>query len=196
MIHNLSWVALYMTSCIPRLDYSTTALRQKLLTLVCSSTVCWNQGGILKPSTNRLLTGKTVDITHEQHNYLCEPRLSPRWSWWRGSLELRRGVILQERYDVSGYPDDGAERYHEMSYLSYNITPCLFHQVWGWDRQDTPKRRIFPTKLLCVCSIRSDGIKRYPETSYLSYNITQRLFRQAWGWHRKIPRNVVSFLQY
>jgi hypothetical protein len=75
--------------------------------------------------------------------------------------------------------------------------PRLFHQVWGWNGKDVPKRRILPTILHGVFFIKpEDGTERYPETSHLSYNIRPCQFHQVWSWNRQISRNVVSFPQY
>ena len=168
-------------------------------------------------------------------------RFGISWGW---DLKISRNVVPFLEYYAARFikSEDGTERisrnvvyllqYYTLSfsssrrmgpkaipkYLSYNIRPRLFHQVWGWTRQisrnvvyflqyytvsvssslrmestDIPKRHIFPTILGRVCFINSeDGTERYHETSYLSHNITPRLFHQVWEWNRKdIPKRRI-----
>jgi len=69
-----------MTSCIPRLQYSTNAFKQKLLNLVRSSTLCGKQCSYFDTVDKTLANWQTGDTTHDQHNYLCDSRLSPWWN--------------------------------------------------------------------------------------------------------------------
>ena len=139
-----------------------------------------------------------------------------------GTERISRNVVYFLQYYTLSVPSSlrmEPKGYPETSYISHNITPCLFHQVWGWNRKDIPKRRIFPTILHLVCFIKSEdgterisrnvvyfpqyytvsvpsslrmGPKGYPETSYISYTITPCLFHQVWGWKRKdVPKRRI-----
>jgi len=58
---------------------------------------------------------------------------------WCSSFGLWRGDIVWKirRFGIS-FPS------HPQAWWNRNDHSC-FHLIWGWDRKDIPKRRIFPT---------------------------------------------------
>jgi len=97
------------------------------------------------------------------NDYVSDLRLSPRWSWCCSSTGLWRGVILEEWYDVSGYILDPILRLDKtwmtpdcwVECITSNVASFLFYQAWGENRKDIPKRRIIPTVLRRVITLRA-----------------------------------------